>query len=206
MRRLDRFVRRSELAVRRLESVMGGLELGIGLEELIVRGLDPPVLPRDALELASKLIELLAEDVAAVVDGGLADRGLTGRDVRRIRNEELLVALLAADLPADIGPPDAQGGPAGRAGHDDPLDLGDGRGRRLAGDGAARVRPLLGHEDLLALLAADLLADISAPDSQPGRAVGAMGDEMGLGVDHGFTLAGRLWTTPLHVRLAGFVP
>jgi hypothetical protein len=167
-----------------------------------VCGLESPVLLGDSIELAPELIVFRAQCIAGVVDGGPAVRRLRGRDHRGVRDQEFFIALLAADLPADKGRPDAQRGQAVRTVHDDPLRLGRGRGRRLACRGAFRFLVLCGHEDLVAFLAADLLADIDSPDPQLGRAMRAMGEEVGLGVDHGITLACRQWMMLIH---AGFV-
>ncbi len=210
----------SELAVLRLEVAMsgleramlclegpvGGLELAVGREEPLVSGLEAPILPGDTFQLALEPIELFAEGIAAVADRGRADRRLDGWGTGRVRDEEGLIASLAADLVSKISPPDAQRGAAIRAGHEDPLDLGGGRGRRLAGPATAPIHPFLGHEDLIALLALDLLADISPPDLQVGRAVGAVGEEMGLSIDHGITLASRRGTAPIGLRPVGLAP
>jgi hypothetical protein len=50
------------------------------------------------------------------------------------------------------------------------------------------VLSLDSYKDLVALLATDLLAEISPPDPQLGRAMRAVGEEMALGIAHGGTL------------------
>src|SRR6516165_612280 len=80
----------------------------------------------------------------------------------RVLYEEWVVALLATDLAADVGPPDAQGSLAARTGHDEAILLGRRwvrwNGFLLARDHGARFHRLLGQEDLITSLAADLLA------------------------------------------------
>ncbi len=182
--------------------------------ELIVRGLEPQVLPGDPIELAAEPVELLAVGFAAVVGRGVCRQRAGERGGGRVRDEEGLVALLAADLPGRYTP-------AGRSASDRQIgqatmirSAGGGAGAGAGAAGHARCSagtlpppawPLLGHEDLVAMLAADLLAEISPPDPQPGRTMRAMGDEMGLGVDHGITLACRQRAKPTHAGVVAFL-
>ena len=96
--------------MRRPEFLVLRLELAVRRAQLIVRGLEPQVLLGDSFELAAEPVELLAVDVAAVVGRGVCCRRAGGRDGGRVRDEEGLVALLAADFPADVRPPDAERG------------------------------------------------------------------------------------------------
>jgi hypothetical protein len=79
------------------------------------------------------------------------------------------------------------------------MHLALGRGRRLAGDVVMR---LLGHEGLVAELAADRLAETNPPDFRFGLAMRTQGHEVGLNVDHGVTLDCHPKQAPTSFELA----
>jgi hypothetical protein len=154
--------------MRLLQLVIRLLEPPLCRLELAVRRLEPLILRRHPIELAAEPLELFSINGGTIVGWGLVIGIGRERALGRVRDQEGFFALLAADLPADISPPDAERGPTGRAGHLDPFHLVGRVDGRLAGPGGARRRTLLGDEGLVALLAADLLADIGPPDLETG--------------------------------------
>jgi hypothetical protein len=181
---LQKHMRHLELPVRRLKSF-------VLRPDLVVRRLESLVLGRDLLKLTAESLELLAEDIGAIVGRSPVLLEAGGPGAGKIGDDEGYIALFAADLLSETGPPNAQRGVAVGTGHTDPLGLvhGQGQGRRRAGYATTLLRSLRSHEDLVAVLATDLLAEISPPDPQPGRALRAVGEEMALGIAHGITLA-----------------
>ena len=158
--------------------------------DLVVRRLEPLVLGRDLLTLTAESLELLAEDIGATAGRGPVLLEAGGPGAGKIGDGEGHIALFAANLPSEKGPPNAQRGSAVRTGHNDPLGLVNGQrqGRRRAGYATNLVRSLQSHKDLVASLATDLLAEISPPDPQPGRAMRAVREEMALAIAHGIAL------------------
>jgi hypothetical protein len=170
VRRLKPFVRRPDLVKCRLE---------------------PLVLGRDLLTLAAKSVEFLAADIGTILGRGRVLVEAGGPGAGKIGDDEEHITLFAADVPSTTGPPNAQRGSAVRTGHNDPLGLVNGhrQGRLRAEFATSLVRSLHSYKDLVALLATDLLAEISPTDPQLGRAKRAVGQEMALGIAHGITLA-----------------
>jgi len=108
--------------------------------------------------------------------------GRTQRRLRWPRGDEGVGASFTGYAVTDIGVPDPQCGRTLRARDDDPSLFRPSLGQE---DRSAPVRVccvrsacLLGRERVIALLTLDLLALVSAPDPQAGRAAGAEGDEV----------------------------
>jgi hypothetical protein len=174
---------RLKLPVRRLKSFVLG-------PDLVVRRLKPLVLGRDLLTLTAESLELLAEDIGAILHRGRELLEAGGLGAGKIGDDEGHITLAAANLPSATGPPNAQRGSTVRTGHNDPLGLVNGQRqrRRRGGYATALVRSVHGYKDLVAVVAADLLAEISPPDPQLGRAMRAVGEKMALSIGHGITL------------------
>jgi hypothetical protein len=100
----------------------------------------------------------------------MLDRGRILLEAGKIGDDEGHITLFAADLPPATGPPNAQRGSAVRTGHEDPLGLVNTQrqGRCRAGYATTLVRSFHSDKDLVALLATNLLAEISPPDPQLG--------------------------------------
>src|SRR5262249_27657491 len=132
-----------------------------------------------------------------VVDARIGDlwsrwscRAWTG--LRRRRDHEDVVALLAGDVMTDVAAAGPQTGLAARAGRRHRAFLRPRLDRRAGADLArahiARLVRLFSPERHITLLADDQLTDVSAPDPQAGRAVRANRDEVRLDVVHGMCL------------------
>jgi hypothetical protein len=106
------------------------------------------------------------------------------RQVLRSRDEEGLPAPHADDVLAEVATSNLQRGLTARAAHDDPIPRERRGGGVLDGSRGARPVPLLAQERPLALLAEDRLAEVNPPNSQTGRTVRAIGDEMRLSIIH----------------------
>jgi hypothetical protein len=171
------------------ERFMLGTELAMG--RLKLRLFDPEqfVLHTESFVLRLKLFILGFRGGALAIGVELVEarlRNLLRTRASRFRlrfrwcnHQERVIALLAADMLADVDAPNAQGNLTARAVHNDPIALGRSRhrpgGHELVG---ARRDGLAGGELVTALLAADLLTEQIALDSQAGRAVGTNRDEM----------------------------
>jgi hypothetical protein len=180
---LQPHMRRLKLPVRRLKPF-------VLRPDLVVRRLKPLVLGCDLLTLSAESLELLAEDIGAILDRGRVLRDAGGPGAGKIGDDEGHITLFAANLLSATGPPNAQRGRAVGTGHNDPLGLVNGQrqGRRRVGYATTLVRSVHSYKDLVALLATDLLAEISPPDPQLSRAMRAVGEKMALGIAHGITL------------------
>jgi hypothetical protein len=106
VRRLKRFVLRPDLVMCRLE---------------------PLVLGRNLLTLATESVEFLAVDIGTILgrDRVLVEAG--GPGAGKVGDDEEHITLFAADVPSATGPPNAQRGSAVRTGHNDPLGLVNGQ-------------------------------------------------------------------------------
>jgi hypothetical protein len=144
-----------ELPVRRLKSFLLP-------PHLVVGRLEPLVLGRELLTLNAEPLKLLAEDIGALVGRDPVWLEAGGPGAGTIGDDEGPIALRAADLPSETGRPNAQGGAASRTGHSNPLGLvhGEQPGRRCDGYATTGIRSFRSHEDLVALLATDLLAEV----------------------------------------------
>src|SRR5262249_36887033 len=160
--------------------VLGRQALVLGLE-LFPGGVEPQIRRDEPLVLGGRRLRERLRN----------GRGRIRLRLRRGCDGERMSATLALDRLADVLAPDAQAVVAARAGHDDPILLGPGMDRRaglaFAGGGRGRCGRwgLLRLECLSAMLAADRRAEVTPPDLQLARTVGANGDEMRLGVAHG---------------------
>jgi hypothetical protein len=180
---LQPHMRRLELPVRRFKPF-------VLRPDLVVHRLEPLILGRDLLTLTADSLEFLADNIGAIVGRGPVSLKAGGPWARRIGDDKGHSTLFAADVPSNPDRPNAQYSSAVWTGHNDPLIgvHGPRQGRRRAGYATINVPSLQSHEDLVALLASDLQAEISAPNPQRGRAMRAVGEEMALDIAHGITL------------------
>jgi len=195
------------------ESVALGLEPALIRFEQVVHDLKLFVFALEPVVLRSKLLVLgsCARVVAPVANrrqGHHRDRfrcaeGRLDLRLRRVCHHEGLIALVAADVVADVGAPDVQGRLASWADNSDPLDpfwslagwftqplnpfwsLAGWFTQPLAGSlGGRSVRPA-GAKRSPALLAAHELSEVIQINHLIGRALGANRDEMRSSLVHG---------------------
>jgi hypothetical protein len=177
VRRSERFVLGPELVVLCLKPAVCGLELVVGGLELFVPGIR-----LEALGFGIELFEVRLRNLF---------RSRIGRIRRKFRwgrYQECVIALLAADMLADVDASDPQGGLTAWAIDDDPIALGwklD-RARRLKFVGAGCDRLSRG-ELVVASLAVDPLTEELTRDPQGGRTIGTNRDELGRGFVHGMS-------------------
>jgi hypothetical protein len=97
---LQPHMRRLKLPVRRLKPF-------VLRPDLVVRRLKPLVLGSDLLTLTAEALELLAEDIGAILDRGRVLLEAGGPWAGKIGDDEGHITLFAANLPSATGPPNA---------------------------------------------------------------------------------------------------